>query len=40
MKAQLRVEADDRLCAEAEGLFLSMKPETFDRLMRTRTDQA
>jgi acyl-coenzyme A thioesterase PaaI-like protein len=40
VKARLRVASDDRLCAEAEGLFLSMKPETFDRLMRTRTDQA
>lgn len=39
VKGQLRVDADDRLCAEAEGLFLSMQPGTFDRLMRDRTEQ-
>jgi acyl-coenzyme A thioesterase PaaI-like protein len=33
---ELRVVADDRLCAEAEGLFLSMNPEVFDRLMQSR----
>ena len=38
VKGELRVVADDRLCAEAEGLFLSMNPEVFDRLMRTRLD--
>jgi acyl-coenzyme A thioesterase PaaI-like protein len=27
---------DDTLCAEAEGLFISMKPEVFQRLMRDR----
>jgi len=37
VKGELRVVADDRLCAEAEGLFISMKPETFDRLMRSRS---
>ncbi|MBI4935144.1 MAG: PaaI family thioesterase [Actinobacteria bacterium] len=36
---ELRVVADGRLCAEAEGLFLSMNPEVFDRLMRNRADQ-
>jgi acyl-coenzyme A thioesterase PaaI-like protein len=39
VRGELRVVADDRLCAEAEGLFLSMNPEVFDRLMRTRADQ-
>jgi acyl-coenzyme A thioesterase PaaI-like protein len=29
----------DTLCAEAEGLFISMKPEVFQRLMRDRSDQ-
>ena len=33
---QLRVAADDRLCAEARALFLSMPPEVFDRLMGGR----
>lgn len=33
---ELRVADDDRLCAEAEGLFLSMNPATFDRLMQLR----
>ena len=28
----------ERLCAEAEGLFISMKPEVFQRLMRDRPD--
>ena len=27
---------DDRLCAEAQALFISMKPEVFQRLMRDR----
>jgi acyl-coenzyme A thioesterase PaaI-like protein len=36
---ELRVAADDRLCAEAEALFLSMNPATFDRLLRHRSDQ-
>ncbi len=39
VRGELRVVADDRLCAEAEGLFLSMNPEVFDRLMRNRADQ-
>jgi hypothetical protein len=26
------------LCAEAEGLFISMNPEVFERLMQSRTD--
>lgn len=33
---QLRVVADDRLCAEAEGLFIAMNPQVFERLMRDR----
>jgi len=28
----------DTLCAEAEGLFISMNPEVFERLMQSRTD--
>lgn len=36
VKGELRVVADDRLCAEATGLFLSMPPEVFDRLMGGR----
>jgi acyl-coenzyme A thioesterase PaaI-like protein len=40
VRGELRVQADGRLCAEAEGLFLSMNPEVFDRLMRSRADQA
>lgn len=28
----------DVLCAEAEGLFISMNPEVFERLMQSRTD--
>ena len=30
----------DTLCAEAEGLFISMNPEVFERLMQSRTDIA
>ncbi|MCU1365772.1 MAG: hypothetical protein JWN39_1411 [Ilumatobacteraceae bacterium] len=30
----------DRLCAQAEGLFISMKPAVFDRLMQTRGNLA
>ena len=37
-RGELRVVADDRLCAEAEGLFISMNPEIFQRLMKDRTD--
>ena len=33
---ELRVVADDRLCAESEGLFVSMRPEVFEQLMRVR----
>ncbi len=36
VSATLSVVADDRLCAEAEGLFISMKPEVFDRLISSR----
>lgn len=35
-KGELRVVADGRLCAEAEGLFISMNPEIFQRLMNGR----
>jgi acyl-coenzyme A thioesterase PaaI-like protein len=35
-RGELRVEADDRLCATATGLFVSMKTDTFDRLMKIR----
>ena len=35
-KGELRVAADGRLCAEAEGLFISMNPEIFQRLMNDR----
>jgi acyl-coenzyme A thioesterase PaaI-like protein len=34
------LHAGDRLCAEAEGLFISMKPEVFDRLVRDRAPVA
>ncbi len=30
----------DTLCAEAEGLFISMNPELFEKLMQSRTDLA
>lgn len=30
------LSAGERLCAEAEGLFISMKPEVFERLLRER----
>jgi acyl-coenzyme A thioesterase PaaI-like protein len=33
---ELRVVADDRLCAESEGLFISMKAEMFEALLRQR----
>ncbi|MFZ4718325.1 MAG: PaaI family thioesterase [Ilumatobacteraceae bacterium] len=36
VRGELRTVADDRLCAEARALFLSMPPEVFDRLMRGR----
>ncbi len=36
---ELRTVADDRLCAEAEGLFISMNPEIFQRLMSARAEQ-
>lgn len=34
--ATLTSVADARLCAEAEGLFISMRPEVFDRLVQGR----
>ena len=36
---ELRTVGDDRLCAEAEGLFISMNPEIFQRLMAVRAEQ-
>ena len=36
MKARLTVQADGRLCAQAEGLFVSMNHEVFSRLMHNR----
>ncbi len=35
---ELRVVVDGRLCAEAEGLFISMNPEIFQRLMKDRSE--
>jgi acyl-coenzyme A thioesterase PaaI-like protein len=37
---ELRTVTDDRLCAEAEGLFISMNPEIFQRMMSDRAEQA
>jgi acyl-coenzyme A thioesterase PaaI-like protein len=37
-KGELRVVADGRLCADAEGLFISMNPEIFQRLMNGRAE--
>ena len=34
--AELRVAEDRRVCAEATALFISMKPQVFERLMRER----
>lgn len=34
---ELVVERDGRLCAEAEALFVSMKPEVFMRLVAERS---
>ncbi len=34
--AELMVTATRRLCAEADGLFVSMKPEVFERMIRER----
>lgn len=34
--AELVVADDERLCAEADGLFVSMKPEVFERLLDER----
>lgn len=36
-KGELRVVADDRLCAEAEGLFIAVDPSVFARLRGERT---
>lgn len=35
-RGELRVAADGRLCADAEGLFISVRPETFRRLITER----
>lgn len=35
-RGELRVATDDRLCATATGLFVSMRDDTFARLMRER----
>jgi len=37
-KGELRTVADDRLCAEAEALFISMKPEFFQRMVSDREE--
>ena len=37
-KGELRTVADDRLCAEAEALFISMNPEFFQRMVSERTE--
>jgi acyl-coenzyme A thioesterase PaaI-like protein len=34
--ATLTAVADERLCAEAVGLFISMRPDVFDRLVQGR----
>jgi acyl-coenzyme A thioesterase PaaI-like protein len=37
-KGELRTVSDDRLCAEAEGLFISMNPEFFQRMVSDRVE--
>jgi len=37
-KGELRTVVDDRLCAEAEALFISMKPEFFQRMVSDRVE--
>ncbi len=37
-KGELRTVADDRLCAEAEALFISMNPEFFQRMVSDRVE--
>ena len=37
-KGELRTVADDRLCAEAEALFISMEPEFFQRMVNNRVE--
>ena len=37
-KGELRTVDDGRLCAEAEGLYISMKPEFFQRMMSDRVE--
>ena len=34
--AEARVHAGERLCAEAEGIFVSARPETFEKLLAER----
>ncbi|MCU1395216.1 MAG: thioesterase superfamily enzyme [Ilumatobacteraceae bacterium] len=36
IRASATLSVGDRLCAEAKGLFISMKPEVFERLMALR----
>ena len=38
--ASATLSVGDRLCAEAKGLFISMKPEVFERLMQLRAAPA
>ncbi|CAB4873400.1 unannotated protein [freshwater metagenome] len=38
--ASAELMVDDTLCAEAEGLFISMKPEVFERLLKLRGGSA
>ncbi|HQZ34460.1 MAG TPA: PaaI family thioesterase [Ilumatobacteraceae bacterium] len=38
VKGELRTVADDRLCAEADALFISMKPEFFQRMVSDRVE--
>lgn len=37
-RGELRTATDDRLCAEAEGLFISMQPEFFQRMVTERSE--
>ncbi len=37
-KGELRTVADDRLSAEAEALFISMEPESFQRVVNNRVE--
>ena len=37
-RGEMRTVADDRLCAEAQALFISMKPEFFQRMVSDRRE--